>query len=297
MKIQKINRQSIAISAFTSVLKELPGTPSELYIKGTLPTERRITVAIVGSRKPSAYGVEVTERFASALAKRGVVIISGLAFGVDKIAHQACLDAGGTTIAVMPGGLHSIYPRQHAALAERIVKNGGALVSEYAQGVEPRNYHFLARNRIVSGLADAILVTEATDRSGTFSTVAHAIGQNKEVFAVPGPINSLLSVGPNRIIQEGAQVALTPEDILMSIAPELLKSGAGQQALPLGDTPLEVAIIEGLQKGHHTSDALLEYAHRAMPALESSELSQALTMMELKATIKALGGQRWRLFA
>ena len=295
MKIQKINRQSIAISAFTSVLKELPGTPSELYIKGTLPTERRITVAIVGSRKPSAYGVEVTERFASALAKRGVVIISGLAFGVDKIAHQACLDAGGTTIAVMPGGLNSIYPRQHNALAERIMKNGGALVSEYAQGVEPRNYHFLARNRIVSGLADAILVTEATDRSGTFSTVAHAIGQNKEVFAVPGPINSLLSVGPNRIIQEGAQVALTPEDILMSIAPELLKNTAAQQALPLGDTPLEVTIIEGLQKGHHTSDALLEYAHRAMPALESSELSQALTMMELKATIKALGGQRWRL--
>ena len=112
---------------------------------------------------------------------------------------------------------------------------------------------------------------------------------------MPGPINSLLSVGPNRIIQEGAQVALTPEDILMSIAPELLKSGVGQQALPLGDTPLEVAIIEGLQKGHHTSDALLEYAQQAIPALESSELSQALTMMELKATIKALGGQRWRL--
>ena len=297
MKIQKINRQSIAISAFTSVLKELPGTPSELYIKGTLPTERRITVAIVGSRKPSAYGVEVTERFASALAKRGVVIISGLAFGVDKIAHQACLDAGGTTIAVMPGGLNSIYPRQHNALAERIMKNGGALVSEYAQGVEPRNYHFLARNRIVSGLADAILVTEATDRSGTFSTVAHAIGQNKEVFAVPGPINSLLSVGPNRIIQEGAQVALTPEDILMSIAPELLNSAAGQQALPLGDTLLEVAILEGLQAGYHTSDLLLEYTKQALPTLELSELLQTLTMMELKGTIKALGGQRWRLFA
>ena len=114
---------------------------------------------------------------------------------------------------------------------------------------------------------------------------------------MPGPINSLLSVGPNRIIQDGAQVALTPEDILMSIAPELLNSAAGQQALPLGDTLLEVAILEGLQAGYHTSDLLLEYTKQALPTLELSELLQTLTMMELKGTIKALGGQRWRLFA
>ncbi len=309
MKIDKINRQSIAISGFTSGLKHYSGMPQELFVQGILPGNRQSgttpalqhipatrppCVAIVGSRRPSSYGIEVTQRFATALAKRGVVIISGLALGIDAIAHQACLDAGGTTVAVLPGGLKKIYPRSNAGLAQRIITSGGALISEYPHGDEPRAYHFLARNRLVSGLADAVLVTEATDRSGTFSTVAHAITQNKDVFAVPGPITSLLSAGSNRVLQQGAHIALTPDDILRSIAPHLVAQPGRQQQLVLGDTPLEVTIIEALQTGLRDGEAVQAYVGEHTTVI-ASEFLQTLTMMELKGTVRALGGNKWAI--
>lgn len=255
--------------------------PSELFTRGSLPLDRPPCVAIVGSRRPSPYGEEVTHRFATALAKRGVIIISGLAFGVDAIAHQACIDAGGTTIAVLPGGLHDTYPRTHAALARRIIESGGALLSEHSPGVEPHKYHFLARNRLVSGLADAVLVTEATDRSGTFSTVAHALTQNKEVFAVPGPITSLLSAGTNRILQEGAHVALTPDDILEVIAPTLKRQ---QVPLALGSNDLETAIIRLIREGVRDSEGLIAALHT--PA---HEVLQSLGMLELNGIVRKAG--------
>jgi DNA processing protein len=283
MKIGKINRQSIAISGFTSVLSNYEGMPTELYSIGSLPNNRPPTVAIIGSRKPTPYGEEVTRRFASALAKRGVVIISGLAYGIDAIAHQAALDASGKTIAILANGLHRIYPTVHTALARQIIATGGALVSEQAPGVEAHKHHFLARNRLVSGLADAVLVTEATDRSGTFSTVSHALTQNKEVFAVPGPIDSLLSAGPNRLIQQGAQVALEPEDILRVIMPAPRPK---QTQLVLGDTPVEVQILKYIKKGRATVDSLNEVLH-----LSLSELQQTITLMELKGLIQSNGGR------
>lgn len=283
MKIGKINRQSIAISGFTSVLNNYEGMPTELYSIGSLPNNRPPTVAIIGSRKPTPYGEEVTRRFASALAKRGVVIISGLAYGIDAIAHQAALDASGKTIAILANGLHRIYPTVHTALARQIIATGGALVSEQAPGVEAHKYHFLARNRLVSGLADAVLVTEATDRSGTFSTVSHALTQNKEVFAVPGPIDSLLSAGPNRLIQQGAQVALEPEDILRVIMPA---SRLKQTQLVLGDTHVEIQILKSIRKGSVTVDSLNEVLH-----LPLSELQQTITLMELKGLIQSNGGR------
>ncbi|HWV46795.1 MAG TPA: DNA-processing protein DprA, partial [Nitrospira sp.] len=284
--IGKINRQSIVTSNFTAILQRYEDMPAELYVAGKLPNKRITSVAIVGSRKPTSYGEEVTYRFAYDLARQGVVIISGLAYGIDAIAHQAALDAGGITIAVMANGLHRIYPFQHTSLAEKIVQQGGALISEQALGIEAHPHHFLARNRIVSGLADAVLVTEATDRSGTFSTVAHALTQNKEVFAVPGPITGLLSAGPNRLLQDGAQVALSAEDILSVITPHHIPE---QRILPLGDTPLEVCIIELLQKGIRDGDMLL-----AKSGASSSEFLSTLTMMELKGIIQANGGQ-WHL--
>lgn len=312
MKIGKINRQSIAISSFTSVLERYEGMPSELFVAGKLPTSEAASspsahppaVAIIGSRRPTPYGLEVTRWFATELANRGVVIISGLAFGVDKAAHQACLDAGGTTVAVMAGGLHEIYPRSHTGLAEQIIKQGGALISEQPLGFEPHGYHFLARNRLVSGLADAVLVTEATDCSGTFSTVAHALTQNKDVFAVPGPITSLLSAGPNRLLQTGAQVACNPEDILRVVMPALFthhgtskskKNGSRDTPmpnlrLPLGDSPLEVHIIKALAQGVTDGDAL-----QTSVDVPTSEFLQTLTLMELKGSVQAAGGNRWQL--
>lgn len=282
MKLGKINRQSIGISGFTSVLRNYEGMPKQLFIAGGLPKERPPTVAIIGSRKPTRYGIEVTHRLAFDLAKRGVVVISGLAYGIDAIAHKAALEAGGTTIAVMANGLHRIYPSVHTQLAERIVQAGGAVVSEQAMGVDAHKYHFLARNRLVSGLADAVIVTEATDRSGTFSTVTHAIAQNKEVFAVPGPITSLLSVGPNRLIQDGAHVALSANDILSVIAPHLLE---GPKQLTLGDTPLETQILQLIEEGALSIDLITTTL-----AVPPSELLQAITMMELKGLVKAEAG-------
>lgn len=287
MKIGKINRQSIGISGFTSVLKNYEGMPIELFVAGSLPRERKTTVAIIGSRKPTPYGKEVTQKLAYELASRGVVIISGLAYGIDAIAHEAALEAGGTTIAVMASGLHRIYPAAHTGLAERIVRQGGAIISEQAMGADAHKYHFLARNRIVSGLADAVLITEATDRSGTFSTVAHALTQNKDVFAVPGPITSLLSAGPNRLIQEGAHVVLNTQDILDILTPNAPKV---QAILPLGDTPLEVAIISHIENGVREIDALQKLCH-----VEISELLQTITLMELKGTIRQRAGKIWTI--
>ena len=287
MKIGKINRQSIGTSGFTSVLNRYEGMPETLFVAGHLPPKRPPTVAIVGSRKPTPYGQGVTHTLAYELAKRGVVIVSGLAYGIDAIAHEAALKAGGFTIAVMANGLHRIYPADHTGLAERIIEQGGAIISEQALGVNPTNYHFLARNRIVSGLADAVIVTEATDRSGTFSTVAHALTQNKDVFAVPGPITSLLSAGPNRLLQEGAHVALSAEDILRVIAPNLL---AKQMQLPLGDTPLEIQVISLIKEGVTDGDAL-----QARCAVSSSEFLKTLTMMELKGLVHSEGGNHWSL--
>lgn len=294
--MQKINSITIANSPFTGVLNNYPGMPNQLYFRGKLPTTRPAVVAIVGSRRPTVYGLSVTQQFAYSLAQKGVVIISGLAFGIDRAAHLACLDAGGITLAVAPGGLHTTYPRAHHDLAQQITNNGGAILSEYQAGVEPRAYHFLARNRLVSGLADAILVTEATDRSGTFSTVAHALNQNKEVFAIPGPITSLLSAGANRILQEGARVALTPDDILRVIAPALLKTDLKQSRLILGDTPLEQAIIDGIRQGIYGGDQLQAFVTaQSKQAIDTADFLRTITLMELKGTIIALGGQQWTL--
>lgn len=289
MKLGKINELSIANTAYASVLGHIDTPPVSLYVAGALPETRRISVAIIGSRRPTAYGEEVTHRLAKDLASYGVVIISGLALGVDAIAHEACLEAGGTTIAVMANGLHRIYPSSHTGLAQRIVQNGGAVLTEQPAGYEARPYDFLARNRLVSGLADAVVVTEATQKSGTLSTIAHALAQNKEVFAVPGPITSLLSAGPNKLLQQGAHVALRAEDILHVIAPQLLDvKTTSQTRLVLGDTPAEAAIIALIQKG--TRDAEVLQTQSKLPA---SEFLQTLTMMELKGSIRALGANHW----
>jgi len=286
MKIININRESIVSESFLSPLLQLTKIPENLYIKGNLPTSRPPVVAIIGTRRPTPYGREVTQTLATNLARNGVVVVSGLAAGIDTIAHTATLDAGGITIAVLAQGLHSIYPASNRGLAERITKSG-ALITEYEMGEEAMKFHFLARNRIVSGLADAVIVTEAADRSGTFSTVAHALEQNKEVFAVPGPITSLLSAGPNRLLQQGAHVALSADDVLNVIAPHLV---AGQRKFVFGNTPLEVKIIELIQQGIRSGDELLEKSEAG-----ASEFLEALTMMELNGTVRAIGGNRWTI--
>ncbi len=283
----KINTISPQDQNFTQIIGDIVNRPKRLYFTGKLPETRKPTVAIVGSRRPTSYGKEVTFKLAYDLAKRGLIIISGLAIGVDTIAHKAALDAGGTTIAVLAGGVDTIYPATNRGLAQEILDNNGAIVSEYEPGTLARDFQFLDRNRIVSGLSDAVIVTEAATRSGTLATVAHALDQNREVFVVPGNITSPLSAGCNNLIKQGAYPITGSDDVLEIIAPDILKT---QSILPLGLTPLESEIIHLLQSGVRDGDELQEKT-----AVNINEFSQALTMMEINGTIRALGGNQWTL--
>jgi DNA processing protein len=283
----KINSATPGSHSFLSPLTALHKVPSFIYYRGKLPEKRVPSVAIVGTRKPTHYGQEVTAKLAGDLARKGIIIISGLALGTDAIAHRACLDAGGTTLAVMANSVDQIYPRTNYELGEMIVQRGGALISEYEPPIGPRDFQFLERNRIVSGLSDAVLIIEAAARSGTLSTAAHALEQGREVFVVPGNITSPMSTGCNNLLKQGAHVATCADDILEIIAPDLLRP---QTSLPLGDTPLETAILSLIHGGLRDGDQL----HQATEA-PITDFNQALTMLELAGSIRALGGNQWTL--
>lgn len=283
----KINRLSPDKHSYLQIISTIAKTPEKLYFVGELPSQRQPTVAIVGTRKPTAYGKEVAHQFAYDLAKKGVVIISGLALGIDAIAHQAALEAKGTTLAVLANGLSHVYPATNRQLADKIIDNGGALISEYPPETEARAYRFLERNRIVSGLSDAVIVVEAAIRSGTLATVAHALEQGREVFVVPGNITSPLSAGCNALLKQGAHPATCAEDILEVIAPQLLSA---QTTLSLGNTPLETMILELLKSGVRDGDEL-----QMRSGAPATEFATSLTMMEISGTIRPLGGNQWTI--
>lgn len=208
-------------SEWPALLKEIPDAarPRTLYIHGTPPPRDALIVAIVGSRHPTPYGAGVTKDIATLLASKGIVVASGLAIGVDGIAHEAALAAKGPTIAVLGCGLDPsvLYPAMHRSLADRVVRAGGALFSEYAPYAKAAQWTFPERNRIIAGMAHAVIVTEAQEKSGARITAKYALEYGREVFAVPGPITSELSRGTNALLKEGATPLLAPEDILEAI--------------------------------------------------------------------------------
>jgi len=283
----KINKFTPDKHEYFNVLSTIPKPPRNMFFIGTIPGERRPTVAIVGTRKPTSYGKEVTHTLAYDLAKQGIVIVSGLALGTDAIAHKAALEAGGMTLAILANSVDHIYPRSHQGLADQILQNGGAILSEYEPPTEPRNYLFLARNRIVSGISDAVIITEAAIRSGTLSTATRALEQGREVFVVPGNITSPLSAGCNALLKQGAHPVTCAQDIIEVIAPHLL---AKQAAIPLGSTPLESTIIEHLRSGVRDGDELQQLSDAS-----AAEFNHTLTMMELGGTIRSLGANQWTL--
>lgn len=273
---------------YLTVLAQIDKPVKAVFYSGDLPSTRVPTVAIVGTRKPTTYGKDITYKLASELAKKGVVIVSGLALGVDAIAHTAACDAGGITLAVLPSGLPHIYPSSHRGLADRILTSGGALISEYEEtATNTYQSNFLERNRIVSGLADAILITEAAARSGTLNTAAHALAQGKEIFVVPGNITSPMSAGCNALIKQGAHIVTDANDIIEYIAPQLLQQ---QARLNLGSNPAESAIITELQAGVRDGDEI-----QRKTGLSSTDFNTSLTMLEVQGTIRALGANQWTL--
>lgn len=284
----KINDITPDKHKYLQITAHIPNPPKKLYYIGNLPEKRVPTIAIVGTRKPTTYGVEVTNTLAYELASKGVVVVSGLALGTDALAHKAALSAKGVTIAVLPCGLNTIAPHTNRQLAIDIISNGGALVSEYHVDDEvawKSNMH--ARNRIVSGLSDAILITEASARSGTLNTAAHALAQGKTVFVVPGNITSPSSAGCNALLKQGATPVTEAADILQVIAPDLVSA---QGTLALGNNPIESKIIELLNCGVRDGEQI----QREL-GLQTGEFNTALTMLELSGAIRALGAHQWTL--
>lgn len=287
----EINRIRPDEHNFTQRLASIANPPKSLCFMGKLPTSGAPVVAIVGSRKPSAYGREVTEQLASDLTTAGCIIVSGLALGIDGIAQKAALEAGGTVIGVIPNELPDISPQTNYKLAMNIIKNGGAILSEWQKGDGKvvNRWSFLERNRLVSGLADAVIITEAAERSGTLNTAAHALSQGRDVFAVPGNITSPLSAGCNALLKQGAYPVTEAKDVLHIIAPEQLKK-SDQSQLPLGSSPEETIIISLIASGVRSGDQLQQQS-----GLSASNFSTALTMLEINGVIKPLGANNWTL--
>lgn len=195
-------------------LKNIDNRPIVLYMKGNLDNINNESVAIVGSRNCSLYGKKNADFFSYELAKRNVNVVSGLAKGIDAVAHQSCINAKGKTIAVIGNGLDNIYPKENLKLAEKILENNGLIISEYIVGTRPERENFPRRNRIISGISDAVIVVEASSKSGSLITANYASCQGKEVWAIPGSIYSNNSIGTNDLIKDGANVLTNIKDII-----------------------------------------------------------------------------------
>jgi DNA processing protein len=267
-------------------LKEIDQPPPVLYIRGALTSEDSWAVAIVGTRRVSAYGRQVTEELASFLAANGVTVVSGLARGVDAIAHQTTLKAGGRTIAVLGCGVDRIYPPEHAQLAERMIASG-AIVSDYAPGTPPDASNFPPRNRIISGLSMAVVVVEAGETSGALITAQFAADQGREVFAVPGNILAPQSKGTNRLIAQGAHPMLSARDLLDVLnLTRITEQRAVRNVLP-GDE------IESKLMSLLTHEPLHMDEIRNQTGLPIERVSATLVMMELKGLVRQVGGMNY----
>jgi len=267
-------------------LKEINQPPPVLYIKGSINVEDEWAVAVVGTRRVTPYGRQVANELALFLANNGITVISGLARGVDAIAHQTALKAGGRTIAVMGSGVDVIYPPEHSRLALDISKQG-ALVSDYALGTKPDGVNFPPRNRIISGLSLATIVVEAGETSGALITAEFAVEQGKEVFAVPGSILTPQSEGTNKLIEQGARPLLKMSEILEVLNLEKIpEKQNSRRQFPLD--PMETKLLSTLsQEPIHVDEVSRQ------SGIPISEVTATLTMLELKGMVAQVGGMTY----
>ena len=269
-------------------LKEIDQPPPVLYVRGSITEQDEWAVAIVGTRRVTGYGRQVTEEVAAFLAQNGITVVSGLARGVDAVAHETCLNAGGRTIAVLGNGVDRVYPPEHAALAKKMLEQG-AVVSDYAPGTPPDAANFPPRNRIISGLCMATVVVEAGETSGALITANFAANQGRDVFAVPGNITAPQSKGTNRLIRDGAQPLLRPEDILESLQLEQVPQKQNARRLMPADD-LEKQLLGVLaDEPLHVDEICVR------SALPVDKVSAALTMMELKGMVRHVGGMSYSM--
>jgi DNA processing protein len=280
MQVSKVSHLS---HNYPQALGEITPKPKDLYLLGDLPKEPAL--AIVGTRRPSQYGRDITYRLASELAAAGLVIVSGLAYGLDAVAHRAALDAGGKTIAVLANGLDQVYPSAHQALADEILANGGALVSEQPLGMPPLKQHFAARNRIISGLSLGVLVTEAATKSGTLITAEFAAEQNRLVMAVPGNVYSERSAGPDNLLRQGAIVVTDVVDVLAALN---FDTGIVASTPVRAANASEAKLLKLMAAGTTNSQALIE-ASGYTPA----EFANIMSLMEITGKVTSSGAGHW----
>jgi len=267
---------------YPALLKEIDDAPPVLYVRGDLSSIDEWAVSVVGTRRPTPYGRQVAEEVAHQLASNRICVVSGLARGVDAIAHRAAIQAGGRTVAVLACGLDIVYPPEHAKLAREIMEHG-ALISDYPLGTQPRGDYFPRRNRIMSGVSLGVLVVEGDVKSGAMITARLALDQNREVFAIPGSIFSPQSRGTNDLIQQGAKLVQTVEDVLeelnLTMVPHQIEM---QELIPATDT--ESDLLRHISKEPVHIDEVCRQS-----GLPVSTVSSVLAMMELKGLIKQMG--------
>lgn len=282
--LEKSNIKVVTIKSKTypKLLKEITNPPIVLYAKGNVELLNSTCVAIVGSRRASRYGKDVTEQFSKAIAESGVTIVSGLADGVDTFAHTACLNAKGKTIAVLGSGINEIYPATNTNLANKIVECDGLLISEHKPNEKPQTYYFPIRNRIIAGLCKAVVITEATEKSGSMHTKNYALDFGREVFAVPGRITDIYSVGCNKIIKNcQSAIALGPSDVLNFLGKNFVENKPNVVQYSLTDK----IILDIIDVNEVHYEEILQKS-----GMDSKELNTALIRLELKKLIKKLPG-------
>ena len=297
--VSLITQQS---EAYPELLRHTARPPHLLFCLGRPDLDDTLPVAMVGTRRADSYGLRHTRRIARELAEKGACIVSGLALGVDAMAHWGALDTKGRTVAVLGGALDQLYPKENRALMDKILETGGSVISEYPPGVSPTRFSFVQRNRIVAGMSLGVLVTQAPYKSGAHSTVNYALEEGREVFALPGDIDRFGSQLPNKLIAEGAHPMSTAEDVLAVLqggalrhAPRKRREQPQQIAMhsaapvrPLD--PMEQKIYDQLLAGNLDFDALSERT-----GIAGDELGSLLMMLELDGIIVPLPGLAYRL--
>lgn len=287
--------QTIELADLPESMRNIENPPARLYVRSANEQTfeslmRRRRVAIVGSRSATAYGETVTHRLASELAAHGVVIVSGLAIGIDGIAHRAALEVGGLTFAVLPSSVTRIHPRSHIRLSNELIGTGGMLVSEYPPDTITFKNNFVARNRIVSGLADVLLITEAAVNSGTMHTARFALRQGRDVMAVPGSITSEMSEGTNNLIKAGATPVTNTTDVLHYLGMEASSDASGKRQRQRGRNLEEQQLLDLIEEGVHQGGELLERS-----GFTIEQFNHHLTMLEITAKVRPLGANQWAL--
>lgn len=287
---------------YPPLLRQIAHPPHLLYVCGETDLTDRFPVAVVGTRRASAYGLTHTREIAAELAQTGVCVVSGLALGIDAAAHTGALDGGGRTVAVLGGALDKPYPQENEPLMRRILESGGSVVSEYAPGTPPSRYSFLQRNRIIAGMSLGTLVTEGPRRSGALNTATRTLESGREVFALPGNVDSPGAQLPNMLISEGARLVTGAADILSALVIEPKDEPKAAQAavapmeapaerkphIPGGLDETQRAICAALLAGEADFDALC-----AVSGLESDELGALLIEMEMDGLVTPLAGTRY----